>query len=521
MLNEKTLFTILKNNFDNVIDKIDENIYDILPCYTKKKLVLKITKEELLEGISYEDDDDYVINISKQLKPNKKYCIKFLNEDFFMYYDSEHNNYYYEDDFGLIGIGLNMYLDNNSNIVEDKNYIMIGLSGCKYTDIKTDLEIYEIIKLKKLDTELMPESIYLENEDGYVIISPDEIYLDGLLNATARDPYLYVNKPISFSSTIYDNSDENILVNKKYVDSKTVKDYTLREVFSTIISTSSIDNFLSNSFMSRSTWIMKNAHVDTLAYEYMDYYLQINQGRTYKLYHSYRKDSEYLNDSMVIYIDKEKDLKLYVSIIGSEEGVKLILDKNKTTNFNCTCESIFHTTGSSFILNLYEIDKNIKIKDGFYLPLDTTISNSLQIGTNYDNFNGKIQGDRSLSVGERTVARGVNSAAIGMCVESNSTGQFAFGMYNKIDNDNKYILVAGNGIEEGSRSNAHTLDWKGNAWYAGKLSQEKTPTEDKDLTTKKYVDNTITEQITSSQATDEEVDTMLQAVLGGDYSNEQ
>lgn len=33
------------------------------------------------------------------------------------------------------------------------------------------------------------------------------------------------------------------------------------------------------------------------------------------------------------------------------------------------------------------------------------------------------------------------------------------------------------------------MDWQGNAWYAGKLSQEGTPTEDKDLTTKKYVDD--------------------------------
>ena len=33
------------------------------------------------------------------------------------------------------------------------------------------------------------------------------------------------------------------------------------------------------------------------------------------------------------------------------------------------------------------------------------------------------------------------------------------------------------------------MDWNGNAWYAGKLSQEGTPTEDRDLTTKKYVDD--------------------------------
>ena len=47
----------------------------------------------------------------------------------------------------------------------------------------------------------------------------------------------------------------------------------------------------------------------------------------------------------------------------------------------------------------------------------------------------------------------------------------------------------GNGAGDAKRSNAHTLDWQGNAWYSGKLSQEGTPTEDKDLVTKKYVDD--------------------------------
>lgn len=31
----------------------------------------------------------------------------------------------------------------------------------------------------------------------------------------------------------------------------------------------------------------------------------------------------------------------------------------------------------------------------------------------------------------------------------------------------KYAHVVGNGISDTSRSNAHTLDWNGNAWYSG------------------------------------------------------
>lgn len=37
---------------------------------------------------------------------------------------------------------------------------------------------------------------------------------------------------------------------------------------------------------------------------------------------------------------------------------------------------------------------------------------------------------------------------------------------NKID---RYAYIVGNGTSDTERSNAHTLDWKGNAWYAGEV----------------------------------------------------
>lgn len=35
------------------------------------------------------------------------------------------------------------------------------------------------------------------------------------------------------------------------------------------------------------------------------------------------------------------------------------------------------------------------------------------------------------------------------------------------DADGKYAHIVGNGSSSSARSNAHTLDWSGNAWYAG------------------------------------------------------
>lgn len=69
------------------------------------------------------------------------------------------------------------------------------------------------------------------------------------------------------------------------------------------------------------------------------------------------------------------------------------------------------------------------------------------------------------------------------------------GKYNIPDEDSKYAKIVGNGASDKNRSNAHTLDWKGNGWFAGKLSQEGQPANAKDLTTKKYVDDKISENI--------------------------
>lgn len=92
--------------------------------------------------------------------------------------------------------------------------------------------------------------------------------------------------------------------------------------------------------------------------------------------------------------------------------------------------------------------------------------------------------------GNCTTASGENSHAEGASTIASSQNQHVQGKYNIEDTNNKYAHIVGNG-EDGKNSNAHTLDWEGNAWYSGKLSQEGTPTEDKDLTTKKYVDDNI------------------------------
>lgn len=100
-------------------------------------------------------------------------------------------------------------------------------------------------------------------------------------------------------------------------------------------------------------------------------------------------------------------------------------------------------------------------------------------------------GNSSHAEGEDTTASGASSHAEGYGSKASSQFQHVQGKYNIEDKNRKYAHIVGNGAGDAKRSNAHTLDWQGNGWYAGKLSQEGTPTDDKDLATKKYVDDNI------------------------------
>lgn len=100
-------------------------------------------------------------------------------------------------------------------------------------------------------------------------------------------------------------------------------------------------------------------------------------------------------------------------------------------------------------------------------------------------------GERSSARGSRTYAGGFASSAegVGNNVDINTPGtagafgygshvegcmtvaksdyQHAQGKYNIEDSSNTYAHIVGNGTSDSKRSNAHTVDWKGNAWYAG------------------------------------------------------
>lgn len=86
-----------------------------------------------------------------------------------------------------------------------------------------------------------------------------------------------------------------------------------------------------------------------------------------------------------------------------------------------------------------------------------------------EGYNTIAKGYASHAEGDYTQALGNYSHAEGLFAKAHGEAQHVQGKYNIVDNDNIYAHIVGNGTDDNSRSNAHTLDWNGNAWFAGNV----------------------------------------------------
>jgi hypothetical protein len=86
------------------------------------------------------------------------------------------------------------------------------------------------------------------------------------------------------------------------------------------------------------------------------------------------------------------------------------------------------------------------------------------------------EGEETFAYGSSSHAEGIDTEAIGSYshAEGRSTiamseSQHVQGKYNISESNYKYAHIVGNGTSNTKRSNAHTLDWNGNAWFAGDI----------------------------------------------------
>ena len=187
----------------------------------------------------------------------------------------------------------------------------------------------------------------------------------------------------------------------------------------------------------------------------------------------------------------------------ASEGSSVELKSNKTTSINPDTD-ITETTkypNVSAIVELYtkltgELNKKLnsdnavgtKVTNGGELfNMATTATGMYSHAENngeatgfcaHAENTGRAEGNHSHAEGQGTVAKGDMSHAQGYFTEARGNlenPQHVEGRWNIPDAENKYIHIAGNGHPSESTgyensSNAHTLDWNGNAWFAGNVS---------------------------------------------------
>ena len=511
MLNEDMLLKTLKNNFDKTLDKVDEKIdekideqvYDMLPCYIKKKPIIKITKDKLKENLVFYDIDVSVfcINYHLELSEKKIYNMNILDNEYFMFeIDGDDTDllYYIENDLGIIEFYPNVFSDPEQQaMVENYNYFTFVLIG-KYSNIATDLEIYEVEEIKKIPNSLLPNDIYLEN--GEIILGNVNDGSDcTIINRNGiKTPYfnnidhdhIKINKPIYFYKSPTDFYSDYYLVNKRYVDNK-VGDNSYfgnivneKMVFEHIMTDKEVDIFTGGMTGSKETITIDRSYNLN---KYTKYKLQIYESTTYLTLND--------NDQFVGFINNNSHVGHKVLMYNKDNKIQIELTKRTAINGG--------SSGTHYI-RLYEIS----VKPNKMMLQDMNILNNFSIGirSNEKNSVGKC----SFTSGLFNKARGFCSAALGENTLALYDHQCVIGKNNITNNDYAYII--GNGISDLDRSNAHTVDWQGNAWYSGNVSIDGTPTNNKDLTTKKYVDDSIL----SSQTTNEEFDTYLNELYGGE-----
>lgn len=184
--------------------------------------------------------------------------------------------------------------------------------------------------------------------------------------------------------------------------------------------------------------------------------------------------------------------------IKTEDGYKSL------TSLNDTKMDKENPTGTgSFSLN-----RKVNTEIGNYSFAEGYATTASGSGSHAEGRYSKANSDYSHAEGDGTQANdwashaeGHNTIAGGFASHAEGNYTKAFGIYQhvqgkfNINDRDKYAHIVGNG-ESTAPSNAHTLDWDGNAWFAGDVYIGSTSGTNKDdgskkLATEEYVDEAI------------------------------
>ena len=132
---------------------------------------------------------------------------------------------------------------------------------------------------------------------------------------------------------------------------------------------------------------------------------------------------------------------------------------------------------------------------GEYSHAEGRYTTASGLGSHAEGDYATASGNDSHAEGRYTTASGLGSHAEGYDTTASGSYQHVQGQYNIEDTEDNYAHIVGNG-DSTTRSNAHTLDWDGNAWFAGDVYVGSTSGTNKDdgskkLATESYVDEAV------------------------------
>lgn len=131
-------------------------------------------------------------------------------------------------------------------------------------------------------------------------------------------------------------------------------------------------------------------------------------------------------------------------------------------------EGSIHARHADGNTGMYAAAMNTAIASGSNAFAEGQLSEASGSASHAEGKQTKASGLYAHSEGDKTEARGQSSHAEGQSTVASDYCQHVQGLFNVIDEEGRYAHIVGNG-DTSERSNAHTLDWHGNAWFAGKV----------------------------------------------------
>lgn len=180
-------------------------------------------------------------------------------------------------------------------------------------------------------------------------------------------------------------------------------------------------------------------------------------------------DNKTLNTRLVNKHDVEANWLKAVNFIPLQ-GEIIVYDIDESYNYERfkIGDGVTNVSALPFVEDIFK--NNLNIKNG-------TGEKAIQQDGN------TASGDHSVAFGVGTVASGNQSVAMGIKTEATEDYGIVVGKFNEAAPG--AAVVVGNGNASIARSNAATIDWDGNAWFAGNVSVG----ENKVLATQEYVDS--------------------------------